>query len=145
MIVDNRRGRPATSACPCLPAGPGIRVETGYGQANTVGPYYDPLIAKIIVHAADRPGAIALAQEALQATQIAGVKTNLPFLAKTLAHQPWHDGRLHTGLVADITIWPLQTAGIIIIMLNDLPERTPTPRAALRDNSPFAPQHVPPP
>ncbi|MCY0852687.1 acetyl-CoA carboxylase biotin carboxylase subunit [Cupriavidus sp. D39] len=85
-----------------LPAGPGIRVETGYCQANTVSPYYDPMIAKIIVHAADRPGAIALAQEAVQATQIAGVKTNLPFLAKTLAHQPWRDGRLHTGLVADI-------------------------------------------
>jgi acetyl-CoA carboxylase biotin carboxylase subunit len=85
-----------------LPAGPGIRVETGYGRANTVSPYYDPLIAKIIVHAADRLGAIALAQEAVQATQIAGVKTNLPFLAKTLAHQPWRDGHLHTGLVADI-------------------------------------------
>ena len=85
-----------------LPEGPGIRIETGYGEGNTISPFYDPMIAKIIVHAPDRAGAIALAQQAVEASQIVGVKTNLPFLQKMLAHAPWQRGELHTGLVQDV-------------------------------------------
>jgi acetyl-CoA carboxylase biotin carboxylase subunit len=85
-----------------LPQGPGVRVETGYGQGNTISPFYDPMIAKIIVHGRDRAAAIALAQQAIAATEIVGVKTNLPFLERMLAHEPWRQGDLHTGLVQDV-------------------------------------------
>ncbi|CAG2145263.1 hypothetical protein [Cupriavidus numazuensis] len=60
------------------------------------------MIAKIIVHGPDRLAAIALAQEALSATEIVGVKTNLPLLQRMLAYGPWLAGDLHTGLVNDL-------------------------------------------
>jgi acetyl-CoA carboxylase biotin carboxylase subunit len=82
-----------------LPQMPGVRVETGYAAGNQVTPYYDPLLAKLIVHAHDRAAAINLAQAALQATTIRGLKTNLPFLQRMLDFAPYRAGQLHTGLV----------------------------------------------
>jgi acetyl-CoA carboxylase biotin carboxylase subunit len=82
-----------------LPAGPGIRVETGYAEGNRVTPHYDPMIAKLIVHAPSREQAIARLDEALRATEISGLKTNLPFLLKILASAEFRAGEVHTGLV----------------------------------------------
>ncbi|QBY56219.1 acetyl-CoA carboxylase biotin carboxylase subunit [Cupriavidus oxalaticus] len=89
-----------------LPSGSGIRIETGYAEGNTVSPYYDPMIAKIIVHASDRQAAITLAKEALSATDIVGVKTNVPLLQRMLTYAPWLAGELHTGLVQDLLASP---------------------------------------
>ena len=70
-----------------FPAGPGIRVDTGIQAGSVVPPYYDPLLAKLIVCGADRPGAVSRLRRALGRCEIAGVETNLP-LHRGLARDP---------------------------------------------------------
>ncbi|TAV43484.1 acetyl-CoA carboxylase biotin carboxylase subunit [Rhizobium leguminosarum] len=63
-----------------LPAGPGIRVDTHIHTGYKVSPYYDSLIAKLIVHAPTRAEAMARMREALAGTEVEGISTNIPFL-----------------------------------------------------------------
>ncbi|AVA26286.1 MULTISPECIES: acetyl-CoA carboxylase biotin carboxylase subunit [unclassified Rhizobium] len=63
-----------------LPEGPGIRVDTHIHAGYRVSPYYDSLIAKLIVHAPTRTEAMARMREALAVTRIEGISTNLPLL-----------------------------------------------------------------
>ncbi|MBB2837878.1 UNVERIFIED_ORG: acetyl-CoA carboxylase biotin carboxylase subunit [Rhizobium etli] len=63
-----------------LPQGPGIRVDTHIHPGYRVSPYYDSLIAKLIVHAPTRAKAMARMCEALAGTKIEGIATNIPFL-----------------------------------------------------------------
>ncbi|ANL68125.1 acetyl-CoA carboxylase biotin carboxylase subunit AccC 2 (plasmid) [Rhizobium phaseoli] len=63
-----------------LPQGPGIRVDTHIHPGYRVSPYYDSLIAKLIVHAPTRAKAMARMCEALAGTEIEGIATNIPFL-----------------------------------------------------------------
>ncbi|MBB5575557.1 acetyl-CoA carboxylase biotin carboxylase subunit [Rhizobium paranaense] len=63
-----------------LPEGPGIRVDTHIHAGYRISPYYDSLIAKLIVHAPNRAEAMAKMREALAATRIEGISTNLPLL-----------------------------------------------------------------
>src|SRR5262249_20334159 len=66
------------------PTGDGVRVDAGYTTGTTVTPYYDSLMAKLIVHGADRDDAIAKARTAVAGFSIAGPKCNLPFFAELL-------------------------------------------------------------
>jgi acetyl-CoA carboxylase biotin carboxylase subunit len=84
-----------------FPNGPGIRVETGYSEGRTVTPFYDSLLAKLIVHAPTRPAAIDGLIAALESTEIAGVKTNIPAILRLLRAPSFQDGPFDTGLVAD--------------------------------------------
>jgi acetyl-CoA carboxylase biotin carboxylase subunit len=63
-----------------LPQGQGIRVDTHIHEGYRVSPYYDALVAKLIVHAPTRSEAMAKMREALAETSIEGISTNLPFL-----------------------------------------------------------------
>jgi acetyl-CoA carboxylase biotin carboxylase subunit len=81
------------------PAGPGIRVDAGYAQGDTVTPFYDPLLAKLCVHGADRPAALELARAAVASFEIEGLKTNLPFFAELLANEEFISGVYDTGLI----------------------------------------------
>jgi len=85
-----------------FPTGEGIRVETGFAEGNRVTPYYDPMIAKLIVHAPDRPSAIDRLIGALDATTIEGVKHNIPFIRNVLNSEEFRAGHVHTGLGAEI-------------------------------------------
>ncbi|MNH40923.1 Acetyl-/propionyl-coenzyme A carboxylase alpha chain [compost metagenome] len=85
-----------------FPAGPGIRVETGFAQGCAVTPYYDPMIAKLIVHADTRAQAIARLQQALAQTRIEGVKHNIPFIQRVLQSDAFQSGDVHTGLAAQV-------------------------------------------
>ena len=69
------------------PSGTGIRVDTGVEAGSVVSPYYDSLLAKLIVHAPDRETAIAAMLTALDGTHIKGVKTTIP-VHKTLLARP---------------------------------------------------------
>jgi acetyl-CoA carboxylase biotin carboxylase subunit len=82
------------------PAGPGIRVDAGYVEGNTVTPFYDPLLAKLCVHGQDRGEALARAADAVAAFQIAGPRTNLPFHADLLASEEFASGDYDTSVVA---------------------------------------------
>src|SRR5580658_3587191 len=66
------------------PSGPGVRVDAGYRAGNTVTPFYDPLLAKLCVHGADRAQALDRARTAVAAFRISGLKTNLEFHADLL-------------------------------------------------------------
>jgi acetyl-CoA carboxylase biotin carboxylase subunit len=78
------------------PGGPGVRVDTHSYAGYTVPPYYDSLIAKIIVQGADRPEALKRMQIALESFIIEGVKTTIPFLARVMQHPGFQAGKVHT-------------------------------------------------
>lgn len=83
------------------PSGKGIRVETGYREGLNVTPYYDPMVAKVIAHAETRDKAISRLVDALSQFEIAGIQTNLVFLAGLLSADEYGSGEIHTGLVKD--------------------------------------------
>ncbi|MGE0387739.1 MAG: acetyl/propionyl/methylcrotonyl-CoA carboxylase subunit alpha [Gammaproteobacteria bacterium] len=81
------------------PAGEGVRVDSGYGPGDTVTPFYDPLLAKVCVHEADRRDAIRRAARAVADMRVGGIRTNLPFLAEILRDPSFLDGQYDTRLV----------------------------------------------
>jgi acetyl-CoA carboxylase biotin carboxylase subunit len=81
------------------PAGPGVRVDSGYTAGNTVTPFYDPLLAKLCVHGADRAQALERARAAVADFTVSGVKTNLGFHGELLADPAFRSGDYDTGLV----------------------------------------------
>jgi acetyl-CoA carboxylase, biotin carboxylase subunit len=81
------------------PAGVGVRVDSGYAQGDVVTPFYDPLLAKLCLHGADREAALELARTAVAAFEIEGLKTNLPFFAELLSNEEFISGRYDTGLI----------------------------------------------
>jgi len=84
------------------PSGEGIRVDAGYQAGNTVTPFYDPLLAKLCVHGADREQALDRARAAVAAFAIMGPKTNLAFHAELLASPQFLRGDYDTSLVSKL-------------------------------------------
>lgn len=82
------------------PGGPGVRVDTHIYNGYTVPPFYDSLLAKILVHAETRETAIIRAQRALAETRIEGITTNLPFLQKILENEHFRKGEVSTDFLA---------------------------------------------
>jgi 3-methylcrotonyl-CoA carboxylase alpha subunit len=78
---------------------PGVRADTGVRAGDTISPWYDPMIAKIVVRGPTRATALGALARALEETRVAGSVTNLGFLAR-LARQPdFVAGRVDTGLI----------------------------------------------
>ena len=77
----------------------GVRVDSGIAAGQTIGSDYDPMLAKVIAHGADRDDALARLDAALAATTILGVTTNVGFLRSLLADADVRAGRLDTELV----------------------------------------------
>ncbi|GLI62959.1 hypothetical protein VaNZ11_005815 [Volvox africanus] len=63
-----------------------MRVDSGVQEGDTVGTFYDPMIAKLVVHGPDRPTALTALVEGLRNTQVAGLPTNVPFLIRLATH-----------------------------------------------------------
>ncbi|MCU0949608.1 MAG: biotin carboxylase [Burkholderiaceae bacterium] len=84
------------------PQAAGVRVETGYAAGRDVTPHYDPLLAKVIVHAPTRGEAIDRLIDALRDFGIAGVKHNIPALIAILDSEEFRAGDVHTGLAAAV-------------------------------------------
>ncbi|KAB1915803.1 acetyl/propionyl/methylcrotonyl-CoA carboxylase subunit alpha [Micromonospora sp. AMSO31t] len=82
------------------PAGEGVRVDSGYVAGNTVTPFYDSLLAKLIVSGATRDEAVARARAAVAQFEIAGPKNNLPFFAELLENPEFLSGDYDTGIVS---------------------------------------------
>jgi acetyl-CoA carboxylase biotin carboxylase subunit len=82
------------------PEGPGVRVDAGYAAGNVVTPYYDPLLAKLVVHGATRDEALDRARQAVGAFAISGLKTNLPFHADLLNSAEFGSGDYDTSIVS---------------------------------------------
>ena len=84
------------------PADRAIRIETGYAEGRDVTPHYDPMIAKVIVHAAHRDAAIDGLADALAAFEIQGLKHNIPAVLAILRSEQFRAGQVHTGLIPEV-------------------------------------------
>jgi acetyl-CoA carboxylase biotin carboxylase subunit len=87
---------PGTITALALPGGPGVRVDTHIYQGYRIPPYYDSLIAKLVVSGRTRLEAITRARRALSMFLIEGVKTSIPLHLKILAERDFVEGRLST-------------------------------------------------
>jgi pyruvate carboxylase subunit A len=82
------------------PSGPGVRVDSGYGPGSEVPANYDSLVAKLIVHGADRAEAIARAQRALREYVLVGPATTIPYHRAILGSADFKAGNLSTNFIA---------------------------------------------
>ncbi|MEO6578157.1 MAG: biotin carboxylase N-terminal domain-containing protein [Candidatus Limnocylindria bacterium] len=118
-----------------LPDGPGIRVDAGVECDMDLRSEYDPLLAKLMVHAEDRPAAVARLRRALDELLIGGVQTDAGFLRWLVDHPAFIDGEYDTGFIGDH--WPAgQRLGAEVATLAAAAasamrslERTPTERS----------------
>ena len=83
------------------PKGPGVRVDSGFTSGDEITVHYDPLIAKLIVWAEDRPAAIQKMEAALRETILLGVTQNIQFLQDVLADPYFRSGDIYTTWVED--------------------------------------------
>ncbi len=83
------------------PAGPGVRVDSGFGPGSDVPPNYDSLVAKLIVHGADRAEAIARAGRALREFVVVGPATTIPYHRAILENPDFRAGLLSTRFIED--------------------------------------------
>ena len=80
-------------------ASPRVRVDAGVRAGDSISPYYDPMLAKLIVWGEDRDRACEEMVSALHDCQVVGVATNVAFLERLVAHEAFASGRLDTGLI----------------------------------------------
>ena len=76
-----------------------VRIDAGVREGDVISPFYDPMIAKLIVHGKDRDEALARMSQALAAFQVVGPATNVAFLARLIASAPFAGADLDTGLI----------------------------------------------
>jgi acetyl-CoA carboxylase biotin carboxylase subunit len=81
------------------PTGEGVRVDAGYRLGNVVTPHYDSLLAKLVVHGADREEALSRARAALGGFRVEGPKCNLAFFVELLDTAEFRSGGYDTGIV----------------------------------------------
>jgi acetyl-CoA carboxylase biotin carboxylase subunit len=84
-----------------LPAGPGVRVDSGVYSGYEISPYYDALIAKLIVFESSRNDTIARMKRALEEYRVIGVRTNIPFHQHLLNNPDFLAGNFNTQFVQD--------------------------------------------
>ncbi|MGB1006625.1 MAG: biotin/lipoyl-containing protein, partial [Thalassobaculaceae bacterium] len=83
------------------PESANVRVDSGVAEGGEISMFYDPMIAKLVTYGADRAAAIDEMADALNRFRIRGVGNNLDFLAATVDHPRFREGRLSTGFIAE--------------------------------------------
>lgn len=91
---------PATGTLTHLAFDPECRADSGVRTGDTISPFYDPMIAKVIVHGPTRDVALARLRQALANCEVAGTVTNLTFLGALAGHAGFRRGEVDTGLIA---------------------------------------------
>lgn len=130
-----------------------VRIDTGIAQGDEISPYYDPMIAKLIVHDDNRAQALSRLQQALTQFHLAGFSTNISFLYNLAIHPRFKQGAPSTHFIAEqgealVTIDPslLQTSRLIagFAYLASLGSNTSSanPWQQLHGFSLNAPQHI---
>ncbi|WP_321895197.1 acetyl/propionyl/methylcrotonyl-CoA carboxylase subunit alpha [Paraburkholderia heleia] len=76
-----------------------VRIDSGVREGDTITPFYDPMIAKLIVHGATREDALARMKRALEACEVVGPHTNVEFLQRLVTCEPFAGADLDTGLI----------------------------------------------
>jgi 3-methylcrotonyl-CoA carboxylase alpha subunit len=77
----------------------GLRIDAGYRAGDTVSPYYDAMLAKVIAWAPTRQGAIDRLNRGLEETDIRGIVTNIPFLSALVTHPGVRANKIDTGFI----------------------------------------------
>ncbi|MCR5855823.1 hypothetical protein LRS09_03190 [Mesorhizobium sp. J428] len=121
-----------------------LRFENAVDQGQKVTADFDPMLAKLVVHGADRAEAVDRSIAALDGLALLGVKTNIDYLARVLDHRAFRAGDLHTGFVAehkaDLAPVPLDETHRVQLLaaaalgfrdFQDLALGTPEPYAAI--------------
>ncbi len=96
---DTFRPSPGVIHAFSVPGGPGVRIDTCAHTECTISPYYDSLVAKVIVHGRDRQEAIARMRRTLEMTVIEGIRTSIPLHLRVLADADFQAGRLSTAFM----------------------------------------------
>lgn len=78
---------------------PSVRLEQGFTQGSQIGVFYDPMIAKLVVHAEDRTEALRVLRKALEEYKVVGVKTNVEFLRTLAGCEGFVRGEVETGFI----------------------------------------------
>jgi urea carboxylase len=102
--VKNFQPSPGTLTEVSFPAD--ARVDTWVATGTEVSPFYDPMIAKLIVHGKDRPDAIAKMMKALNETSLAGIATNVDYLRQVVAWSDFAQGKISTSALARFKFVP---------------------------------------
>jgi acetyl-CoA carboxylase biotin carboxylase subunit len=116
------------------PEGPGIRNDSGVFQGQRVTPYYDPLIAKLVVSAGNRAQCIARARRALREYRVQGVSTTLPFFERMLSDERFLSGEMDVGFVD--RNWMTEMASAPVESRDLLPAALAAAAAALEERDP---------
>ena len=110
---------PATGTLDHLSFPDDARVDTGVRRGDVISPYYDPMIAKVVVHGEDRAHALTKLRKALEGTHVAGSTTNLAFLHALACHDGFAKGEVDTGLIerdlARLTARPPVPPAIVVV------------------------------
>ncbi|THE14373.1 acetyl-CoA carboxylase biotin carboxylase subunit [Bacillus timonensis] len=78
----------------------GVRIDSGYEAGTTVTPFYDPMLAKIIVKAENRPEAIQIAKDYFSQIEIKGIKTNIPLFQEIIDEVLYTKGEYNTNYIS---------------------------------------------
>jgi acetyl-CoA carboxylase biotin carboxylase subunit len=95
----NFRPSPGTIEALHMPGGPGVRIDSAIYQGYTITPYYDSMIAKLIVHAPTRPEAIRKMKLALSEFIVEGVDTNIDFQLELIKNKNFEEGNYDNGFL----------------------------------------------
>jgi acetyl-CoA carboxylase, biotin carboxylase subunit len=87
-----------------LPEGPGVRVDTAVCEGTLISPYYDSMIAKLIVHAEDRERAVERLLDALNQFTVEGIATNIPLLRFIVSHPDFRANRTSTRWLETVVL-----------------------------------------
>ncbi|WP_045800763.1 acetyl-CoA carboxylase biotin carboxylase subunit [Flagellimonas lutaonensis] len=82
-----------------IPVGEGIRVDNGFEEGMDIPIYYDPMLAKLITYGKTREESIALMVQAIEAYEVEGIQTTLPFGAFVMQHEAFRSGKFDTHFV----------------------------------------------
>ncbi|WPP52979.1 acetyl-CoA carboxylase biotin carboxylase subunit [Catalinimonas niigatensis] len=128
------------------PQGPGIRVDDGFEEGMQIPVYYDPMIAKLIVHAEDREAAIRRMLRAIHEYEISGVETTLDFCRFVMQHEAFTSGHFDTKFVEQFFTpkslsdnnkneHPQKVAAFIAAHLYQQQQQKPSQHTAVSDSS----------
>ena len=90
---------PLVSADTARQVQPSVRVEQGFLEGADIGVFYDPMIAKLVVHARDRLEALRVLRMALEEYRVAGLSTNVSFLRQLAGNEDFCSGEVETGFI----------------------------------------------
>ncbi len=122
------------------PLGPGVRVDAGLTTGDEVTVHYDPMIAKLVVHAESRAAAVDRLRRALDDFAVLGLTTNLPLLRAIAAHPAYASGDTHTGFLNEhpLEVTAPATPPGAVLVAAALAELQFAPEHRPRESDPFA-------